>query len=95
MRRREIAQNFIIDLTANSSNATIVKAAIGMAHELKLNVVVEGVSTAEQVELVRSWGCRNVQGYYFSRPLPLIEATAALRRGRILPPPPASVEAAA
>jgi EAL domain-containing protein (putative c-di-GMP-specific phosphodiesterase class I) len=93
--RIKIAQNFILDLTANSSNATIVKAAIGMAHDLELSVVVEGVSTAEQVELIRSWGCRNVQGYYFSRPLPPVEATAALRRGRILPPHPASVEAAA
>jgi diguanylate cyclase (GGDEF)-like protein len=93
--RIKIAQNFILDLTANSSNATIVKAAIGMAHDLELNVVVEGVNTAEQVELIRSWGCRNVQGYYFSRPLPPVEATAALRRGRILPPHPASVEAAA
>ena len=81
--RVKIAQNFIIDLTTNSTNATIVKAAIGLAHELKLNVVVEGVSTAEQVELVRSWGCRNVQGYYFSRPLPPVEAAAALRLGRI------------
>ena len=83
--RVKIAQEFMLDLTPR--NATIVKAAIGLAHELKLNVVVEGVETKEQVEFIKSWGCRNVQGFYFSEPLPAPEIAAFLRAGNLLPPP--------
>jgi len=83
--RIKIAQGFIVDLTNASSNQVIVKAAIGLAHDLNLDVVVEGVETAEQLELIRSWGCRKVQGHYFSKPLPAGELTALLRIGQIIP----------
>ncbi len=83
--RIKIAQNFILELTSNPSNAMIVKAAIGLAHELGLFVVVEGVETAEQVALIESWGCHQVQGYRFSKPLLLPEITALLRIGKIVP----------
>jgi diguanylate cyclase (GGDEF)-like protein/PAS domain S-box-containing protein len=83
--RIKISESFIADLTSTSGNAVIVKAAIGLAHQLKLDVVVEGVATAEQLQLVRSWGCHKVQGYYYSRPLPPEELSALLRVGRILP----------
>jgi predicted signal transduction protein with EAL and GGDEF domain len=83
--RVKIAQDFIVDLTPSSGDAVIVKAAIGLAHELNLGVVVEGVQTFEQLELIRSWGGREVQGYYYSRPLPAAEATALLRTGKIAP----------
>jgi EAL domain-containing protein (putative c-di-GMP-specific phosphodiesterase class I) len=81
--RIKIAQSFIADLTSASSNPAIVRAAIGLAHELNLDVVVEGVETAEQLRLVRSWGCRKVQGYYFSEPLLPGELTPLLRAARI------------
>ena len=83
--RIKIAQNFITGLTSNSSAAVIVKAAIGLAHQLNLDVVVEGVETAEQLKLVRSCGCRKVQGYYFSKPLPAAQVSMLLRAGRIVP----------
>jgi EAL domain-containing protein (putative c-di-GMP-specific phosphodiesterase class I) len=83
----KIAQDFILDLTGGSNNSAIVKAAIGLAYDLNLDVVVEGVQTKEQLELVKSWGCKKVQGYYFSRPLPAREVTAALREGKIFPAP--------
>jgi diguanylate cyclase (GGDEF)-like protein/PAS domain S-box-containing protein len=82
--RIKIAQSFMVDLTRASGNSVIVKAAIGLAHELKLDVVVEGVETAEQLKLVRSWGCREVQGYYFSQPLAARDLSPLLRAGRIL-----------
>jgi diguanylate cyclase (GGDEF)-like protein/PAS domain S-box-containing protein len=79
VNRVKIAQNFIFDLKPGSSNATIVRAAIALAHELKLDVVVEGVETAAQVALIRSWNCRKVQGYYFFSPLSTADATEALK----------------
>jgi EAL domain-containing protein (putative c-di-GMP-specific phosphodiesterase class I) len=93
--RIKIAQSFIFDLTSASSNQVIVKAAIGLAHDLNLDVVVEGVETWEQLKLVRSWGCRKVQGHYFSKALPAGELTALLRAGQILPARSLSTEVAA
>ncbi len=49
--------------------AAIVAAIIGLAHDLGLSVVAEGVETAEQLELVTSCGCDGVQGFYFSEPV--------------------------
>lgn len=84
--RIKIAQNFIFGMMESSDNQIIVKAAIGLARELNLDVVVEGVETAEQLKLLRSWGCRTIQGYYFSKPLPASEITALLRSGGTIRP---------
>lgn len=92
--RIKIAQNFIVDLTGTSGNPVIVKAAISLAHELNLDVVVEGVETLEQLELVRSWGCREIQGFYYSRPLRADELSVLLRAGKILPRQPLPVAVA-
>jgi len=83
--RIKIAQSFLIDLTPTSGGAVIVKAAIGIAHALNIRVVVEGVETREHMLLISSWGCAEMQGYYFSRPLPAAEMTAVLRIGKIIP----------
>ena len=85
--RIKIAESFIVGLTDTSGNSLIIKAAIGLAHELKLDVVVEGVETAAQLKLVRSWGCRNVQGFYFSAPVPARDLSRLLRAGKIVPEP--------
>ncbi|OIQ65231.1 phytochrome-like protein cph2 [mine drainage metagenome] len=90
VNRIKIAQSFMLGLVAGSSNATIVKTAIGMAHELGLDVVVEGVETAEQLELIKSFNGRNIQGYYYCRPLAAAAATAVLQTGTILPARPVS-----
>jgi diguanylate cyclase (GGDEF)-like protein/PAS domain S-box-containing protein len=92
--RIKIAQSFIVGLTSTSSNSVIIKAAIGLAHELKLDVVVEGVENLEQLNLVKSWGCRKVQGYYFSRPLTARDLAPLLRAGKVLPAPSAPLAAA-
>jgi EAL domain-containing protein (putative c-di-GMP-specific phosphodiesterase class I) len=85
--RIKIAESFIVGLTDTSGNSLIIKAAIGLAHELKLDIVVEGVETAAQLKLVRSWGCRNVQGFYFSAPVPARDLSRLLRAGKIVPEP--------
>jgi diguanylate cyclase (GGDEF)-like protein/PAS domain S-box-containing protein len=81
----KIAQNFILDLPTNPRNAAIVRAAIHLAHELALHVVVEGVETAEELALIKSWGCWLIQGFYFSEPLPVAAMTTLLRVGIIVP----------
>ena len=60
---------FIRGITSNADDAAIVLAIIRMAHTLKLEVIAEGVETAAQLEYLRSHGCDQIQGYYFSRPL--------------------------
>jgi EAL domain-containing protein (putative c-di-GMP-specific phosphodiesterase class I) len=93
--RIKIAQDFIVGLTPGSDSATIVRAAIGLANDLRRNVIVEGVETAEQLTLIRSWGCHDVQGFYFSKPLPALEVATLLRSRTILPAHTVSADAAA
>jgi diguanylate cyclase (GGDEF)-like protein/PAS domain S-box-containing protein len=83
--RIKIAQTFIADIGVESSTDAIVRAALGLARELNIEVVVEGVETAAQLELLKAWGGRIVQGYYFARPLPVPEVTVLLRDGKITP----------
>jgi diguanylate cyclase (GGDEF)-like protein/PAS domain S-box-containing protein len=82
--RIKVAENFMPALSLDSPHGTIVKAAIRLAHDLKLRVIVEGVETARQLALVRSWGCNEVQGFLFSKPLPAEEMTDLLCSGRRL-----------
>jgi EAL domain-containing protein (putative c-di-GMP-specific phosphodiesterase class I) len=77
--RLKIAQVFVTDLVAGRGAAAIVKAAIGLARELKINVIAEGIETPEQAELLRGWGCREGQGFYFSKPLLAKEVEPMLR----------------
>ncbi len=93
--RIKIAQNFTFDITSNSVNATIVKAAIGLAHDLGLDVIVEGVETAEQMHLIRTFSAHKVQGFYFSKPLLVSEVTPLLRVGKAPLKRPAKIEVAA
>lgn len=64
---------FIRDIIIDADDAAITVAIISMAHRLKLKVIAEGVETKEQLDFLRAHGCDEIQGYYFSRPLPLIE----------------------
>ena len=79
----KIDRSFVTDLPANTNNAAIVDAIVTLAHGLRLEVVVEGVETVEQLEFLRAHGCDEGQGYYFGRPLPLIEFQTLLEQDRI------------
>jgi diguanylate cyclase (GGDEF)-like protein/PAS domain S-box-containing protein len=83
--RMKIAQRFIADIGPMPGNNAIVRAALGLARELDIEVVVEGVETSAQLELLKAWGCRTVQGFYFARPLAEPDVTRLLRVGRIVP----------
>jgi diguanylate cyclase len=62
----KIDRSFIHDMTTNSDAASIVRAIISLAHSLRLQVVAEGVETAEQLEQLRELGCDQFQGFYRS-----------------------------
>ncbi|MEA2942443.1 MAG: hypothetical protein QOD09_2972 [Bradyrhizobium sp.] len=82
--RIKIAQQFMIDPAEGCGDA-ILRAAIALAKELKLEVIVEGVETAKQLQRVKSCGGRDVQGYYFSKPVGADAMMALLRKGRFGP----------
>jgi len=69
----KIDQSFINDICSNLNDEAITTAVIDMAQSLNLNVVAEGVETEEQRKLLESLNCSEMQGYYFSRPLPADE----------------------
>jgi EAL domain-containing protein (putative c-di-GMP-specific phosphodiesterase class I) len=72
----KIDQSFIRDLTVDTEDAAIVRAIIAMSKSLRLNVVAEGVESAEQLAMLAELGCDFTQGYYFSQPLSLEAADA-------------------
>ncbi|MGY6275487.1 EAL domain-containing protein [Methylomonas sp. MgM2] len=84
--RIKIDRSFVINVTSNPSDAAIVRAVVGMAHSLGMRVIAEGVETEGQLGFLRGVGCEEIQGYYFSRPLPGNEFTALLRESRGIPP---------
>jgi EAL domain-containing protein (putative c-di-GMP-specific phosphodiesterase class I) len=83
--RIKIPETFITDIGTVSNNASIVHAILGLASALDIEVVVEGVETAAQLALLKAWGCRNIQGFYFAKPLSVPDVTALLRIGSVTP----------
>ncbi len=65
----KVDRSFVRDITSDLDDAAIVEAVIAIAHALKLNLVAEGVETAEQLEYLRARNCHAAQGYLFSKPL--------------------------
>jgi diguanylate cyclase (GGDEF)-like protein len=79
----KIDRAFVREITSEPDDAAISAAIIALGHALGLTVTAEGVETGEQVELLRKQGCDQLQGYFFSRPLPA-DALAELLRERKL-----------
>ncbi len=71
--RLKIDQSFIRDISINPSDAELVTAIITLARSMKLRVLAEGVETKEQLHYLKKQGCDEVQGYYYSRPVPAKE----------------------
>lgn len=82
--RLKIDRSFIVDITTNERDKAIVAAIISMAKHLKLGVIAEGIETKDQLDVLDRNQCNEIQGYYFSRPLPAqeVEKVFLNRTGR-------------
>jgi len=67
----KIDRSFIQHILSLDENQAIVDAIIQMAHRLKMEVIAEGVENVQQLNLLREMGCDYIQGYYYSKPLPM------------------------
>jgi EAL domain-containing protein (putative c-di-GMP-specific phosphodiesterase class I)/CheY-like chemotaxis protein len=80
----KIDQSFVQNLHDTDSDRVVVQKTIEIGHELGMKVVAEGVETQDQMEFIRSKGCDIVQGYFYSRPLPIPELLDWLRSYRAI-----------
>ncbi|WP_338370384.1 EAL domain-containing protein [Treponema bryantii] len=65
-------------------NEIVIENIIKMAHRMGLLVIAEGAETVEQFKILRTLGCDYIQGYYFSKPLPVKEFEAYLKKSSVL-----------
>lgn len=75
----KIDKSFVQQMALKVEHAVIVQTIIGMARNLNMQVIAEGVETAEQFEALRQLGCDLFQGYVFGRPVPMEEFSRQLR----------------
>ena len=65
----KIDRSFVQGIGSEKNSAEIVRTILDLAHSLDMEVVAEGIETAEQADQLQSLGCRLGQGYYFARPM--------------------------
>jgi diguanylate cyclase (GGDEF)-like protein/PAS domain S-box-containing protein len=82
--RLKIDRRFIKDVTENADDAAIVRATIGLARALGIEVIAEGVETTEQRNFLAAAGCKLAQGYLFGKAVPVAAAEELLRKNRQL-----------
>ncbi|WP_246733204.1 EAL domain-containing protein [Methylobacterium sp. BTF04] len=76
----KIDQCFIRNLERDDGSIAIVRAMIGLGKALAMNVIAEGVETVEQASILQAEGCDELQGYLFSKPLPLLATPGIIER---------------
>lgn len=81
----KIDKQFIHDIRNSSHDAVLVASIISLAHNLGMQVIAEGVETQEQLIYLKTAGCDQAQGYYFSRALPAARASDLLRNSVLVP----------
>lgn len=79
INKLKVDQSFVRNMTTDSNDASITKSIILLGQSLNLSVIAEGVETAEQLVKLKQFGCDEVQGYFFSKPVPHNELERLLR----------------
>lgn len=79
LNKLKIDQAFIKDLPNSEEDVAIARAVIALAKSLNLKVIAEGVETQEQKEFIVKNGCDNIQGYFYSKPVPAHEFEKILK----------------
>ncbi len=82
----KIDRAFVTDLARSAEDCELVAAIVAMAHALGFSVIAEGVETEEQLEALEDLNVKRAQGYLFSRPVRVAEATAMLADGGMVRP---------
>jgi EAL domain-containing protein (putative c-di-GMP-specific phosphodiesterase class I) len=80
----KIDRSSVSNIVSDPDSATIATSIIAIAHRMRLRVIAEGVETEAQLGYLRKHSCDEIQGYYFSRPLPAEAFAELLREGRCL-----------
>jgi diguanylate cyclase (GGDEF)-like protein/PAS domain S-box-containing protein len=78
LKQLKIDQSFVRNIGIKASDATIIQTIIGMANNLGMEVIAEGVETQEQRDFLESMGCNLYQGYLFGQPVPVEEFVSHL-----------------
>ena len=76
----KIDRSFIVDLLAHDGATAIIRAITTLADALGIETTAEGVESSEQLEILRAEGCNQIQGYFFSRPIPAGQVAALLEK---------------
>jgi EAL domain-containing protein (putative c-di-GMP-specific phosphodiesterase class I) len=76
----KIDQSFVRDMTTDPNDAVMVQTIINLAQNFRMNVIAEGVETEAQLSLLKQNGCMAYQGYLFSKPVPIEEFEALLKK---------------
>ncbi|MBC7952964.1 MAG: EAL domain-containing protein [Rhodospirillaceae bacterium] len=79
----KIDRSFVMDIDVNPASAEIVGAIIAMGHSLNLQIVAEGVENDAQLAVLKALKCEQIQGFYYSRPIPAETFSGILRLGSI------------
>jgi EAL domain-containing protein (putative c-di-GMP-specific phosphodiesterase class I) len=83
--RLKIAQELIAGVTSDSRSAVVVRSSIGLAHDLGIEVIAEGVEGEDQAKFLLEAGCEYAQGYHYSRPMPANKVAKLLRVTSLIP----------
>ena len=76
----KIDRSFVVEMARNGGQSPVIAAIVKLARELRLQVIVEGVETAEQLMMLREYRCAAAQGYFFSKPVAASRCMRLLQR---------------